>query len=151
MYLTLSPFIQQRRLRSSKTFQHEPCLLPLSARRLTGNVVPPLSRLLTPSSGGALRLPQSTALLSATPILCRPHEYISGGICVGGRPTFISYSGAVLCSKRDAPSRLRPDPSPHALPCLFPENFIGNMVFFSPPLPGAAEETPAGKGKARSE
>lgn len=60
--------------------------------------------------------PTMHCVVVSDPILCPPHEYISVGICVGGRPTFISYSSAVFRSKWDAQSRLRPDLSLRAQP-----------------------------------
>lgn len=53
--------------------------------------------------------PNVPRVVVAGPILS-PHEYITGDICVGGRPTFISYSGSSFQSKWDARTRLRPDP-----------------------------------------
>lgn len=74
------------------------------------------------------------------PILCPPHEYISASICVGGRPTFISYSSTVSRSKWDVQSRLRPDLSPRTQP-------LSSELNRENAFPGAAEDTPTEKGR----
>ena len=47
-------------------------------------------------------LPTMHRVVVSGPILCPPHEYLSANICVGGLPTFISYSSTVFWSKWDA-------------------------------------------------
>lgn len=69
-------------------------------------------------------LPTIHCVVVSGPILCPPHEYILVSFCVGGLPTFISYSNTVFWSKWDARHRHISAPICTSALTLFPANLI---------------------------
>lgn len=81
--------------------------------------------------------PRIPCVVISDPILCPPHEYISASICVGGLPTFISYSSTVFWDARYSHVSAPICPL-SALP--LPSEFNRVKCFF-----GTAESTSTGK------
>lgn len=114
---------------------------PILRKSTMGYVVLWSSLLAGAADGGCAAcntLPTPHCVVVSVPILCPPHEYISASICVGGRPTFISYSSTVFRSKWSAHPRLRPALSLCALP-PFTESNLQNVFFHT--FVGAAKGT----------